>query len=95
MTGKEAYIDEMAGQLKEWSARIDRLEAEAKKAGDGVRTELNVKIDMLRQKQEHAAEWFKQLKESEEGAWEDIRSGTDKAWAGLKQAIHSAEEGFK
>jgi len=95
MGTKEEFIDGMAAQLKEWSGKIDEMEAKVKKSADGAKTELNKQVEELKRKKAVAEAKLRQLKESGTDAWEAVRGGAEKAWMDLKESIHSAGEKFK
>ena len=52
MGKKEAYIEKLEAQLREWSSKIDELQARADKAKADVKLEYEKQIGELRTKQE-------------------------------------------
>ena len=52
MGKKEAYIEKLEAQLREWSSKIDELKARADKAKADVKLEYEKQIGELRTKQE-------------------------------------------
>lgn len=95
MGKREEYIDKLAAQLKEWSAKIDELKARADKTAAEKKIELNKQVEALNSKRQEARQKLQQLKEAGEGAWESIQSGAEKAWRDLREAVNSAVEKFK
>lgn len=93
-TKKEAYIDNMAHQLKKWSARIDELESRTGQAAADVKAGYVRTIADLKVKRDILAGEIRDLKESGGEAWENVKTGVDNAWEDLKNAVHAAKERF-
>jgi chromosome segregation ATPase len=90
MGRKEAYIEKLEAQLREWSSKIDELKARADKAKTDVKLEYEEKIGELRARQETVRNKLQELKDSSGEAWEGIRDGLEKAWDELKNAVSGA-----
>jgi outer membrane murein-binding lipoprotein Lpp len=94
-TRKEAYIDKMAAQLKEWSAKIDELESMVGTAKADVKMGYENRIRELKEKRETAMQRLRELKDSSGEAWETFTAGVDNAWEDFKDALTAAREKFK
>jgi uncharacterized coiled-coil DUF342 family protein len=94
-TKKEEYIDNMATQLKEWSARIDELEARAGAAKAGLKEGYENRIYELREKRDAVTRKLQKTRKSGGAAWETLKAGVDNAWENLRDAITAAREKFK
>jgi uncharacterized coiled-coil DUF342 family protein len=95
MKNREEYIDQLAAQLKEWSAKIDELESKARAAKADVKTGYDNQIKQLKDKQDAAAKKLQDLKGASSGAWDTLKAGAETAWADLKNAVTAAKEKFK
>jgi chromosome segregation ATPase len=92
---REAYIEKLAVQLKEWNAQIDGLMAKAEKAKTDAGTEYARQIENLNQKKETATKKLEELKGKGEGAWEDIAAGIEKVPDDLKVTFDHVKTRFK
>ncbi|HNS13758.1 MAG TPA: hypothetical protein PKM08_00360 [Syntrophorhabdaceae bacterium] len=92
---REAYIEKLAAQLKEWNAQIDGLMAKAEKAKADAGTEYARQIENLNQKKETATKRLEELKGKGEGAWEDIAAGIEKVLDDLKVTFDQVKTRFK
>ncbi len=92
---REEYIDKLAAQLKEWSARIDEVEAKARAARADAKAGYEIQIRQLKDKRDVAARRLQELKSSSAEAWDTLKAGAETAWADLKSAITAAKEKFK
>lgn len=94
-TRKEEYIDKMANELKEWSAKIDELESKVSTAKADVKTTYEQRIRELKDKRDALSSKLHDLRDSSGEAWESFKAGVDNAWEDLKGAFSDAREKFK
>ncbi len=95
MENKEAYRQKLEAQMREWSAKIDLLKARADQAEAEAKIEYRNRIEDLRKKREVLREKLRELQKATDAAWKDIRAGTERAAADLKDALQSAFSKFK
>ena len=95
MDKKQAYVEKMQSQLKEWSLEIDRLKAKADEAKAEAKIEYAKRVEELRAMHENASKKLDELKASSDVAWEDLKTGIDASWSALSSAIKSAFSHFK
>jgi hypothetical protein len=95
MNSKDRYVQKMEDKLDEWSAEIDLMAAKAGKVAAGARTEYHEQVALLREKQADARQMLKGVRQSGEGAWEDLAAGIDLAWTAMREAVTSAKTRFK
>jgi uncharacterized coiled-coil DUF342 family protein len=95
MKNREEYIDQLAAQLKEWSAKIDELESKARAAKADVKTGYEGQIRQLKGQRDAAAQKLQELKGASADAWDMLKAGAETAWADLKSAVTAAKEKFK
>ncbi len=94
MSNKEAYKQKIRAQLDEWKAEADKLRARIKKKQADGKIDSSNYLDELKVKQQEARAKLKQLEDSGEDAWEDIKSGLEKATAELKESYQKARAKF-
>jgi SMC interacting uncharacterized protein involved in chromosome segregation len=95
MKSREEYIDRLAAQLKEWSAKIDELESKARAAKSDAKTGYENQIRQLKDKRDIATQKLQELKGASTEAWDTLKAGAETAWADLKNAVSAAKERLK
>ena len=95
MSKREEYINKMAAQLKEWSARMDVLKAKAEKAEADAKINYDSELESLRKRKEAAEKRLSELKNASESAWEDLKDGCEKSWQEFKSALDTAVSKLK
>jgi len=95
MSMKDAYLEKMEGQLREWGAKFDELRAKANKAEAGAKIECMKQLDSLTAKRDAAQTKLGEIRAAGEGAWEILKTGVESAWSELKAAIDGAATKFK
>lgn len=95
MKSREEYINKLAAQLKEWSAKVDELESKANVAKADVKTEYERQIRQMKDKRDTAMQKLQELKGASTDAWDTLKAGSEAAWADLKNAVTAAKERFK
>ena len=95
MKSREEYIDQLAAQLKEWSAKIDELESKARTAKADVKTNYENQIKQLKDKRDGAMHKLQELKGASAEAWDILKAGAETSWADLKKAVTAAADKFK
>jgi len=95
MKSKVEYIDKLAVQLKEWSAKIDDLQSKARVASANAKVGYEDLIRQLKDKQAIATKKLQELKDTSAEAWDTLKTGAEAAWAELEKAVIAAKEKFK
>jgi hypothetical protein len=78
---------EETSELKEWSAQLELLAAEAGDATADVKLNDSGELEVLRTKQHAAAEKIKELEEASADAWETVKESADKVWDDLRTGL--------
>ena len=94
MKSREEYIDKLAAQLKEWSAKIDELETKARAAKAEAKTGYENQIRQLKEKRDAAAKRLQELRDASGEAWEALKVGAEAAWTDLRKSVAEAKEKF-
>jgi uncharacterized coiled-coil DUF342 family protein len=95
MKSRDEYIDMLAAQLKEWSAKIDELEAKANVAKADVKAGYEKQVAQLKEQRDSATKKLQELKGASGEAWDVLKAGAETAWTDLKNAVAAAREKFK
>lgn len=95
MENKEAYREKLEAQLREWSAKIDLLKAKADQAEADAKIDYKNRIEDIRHRKEVLQAKLKELQKASDAAWKDVKAGTERAAADLKEALKSALSKFK
>ncbi len=92
---KEAYVEKIEDQLKEWGIQVDLLKAKAEKSKAEVKIKYLEQVQELKSKQEAARQRLHELTGSGDEAWEDFKEGVDHALSDMKKALKQAASRFK
>lgn len=95
MSTRDAYVEQLKARLDLWNAELSRLEAKAQGVQAEARAELERQASELRRRRDDAAEQMRRIQQAQEDAWEDLRSGTERAFAALGEAFERARGRFK
>ncbi len=95
MDKREEYEKRLEAELNEWSAKIDVLKAKAAKTKSDVEINFSEEIAILEAKKKSAGKKLRELQEAGDGAWDDMKTGIEKAWSDLGSAISQAASRFK
>lgn len=95
MSMKDAYLQKIDAQMEEWKTEIDKMKAKADKADADAKLKYYEQIEELRTKQQAAQEKLRELRNSSEDAWEDLKAGFELARVSLGEAIKSASSRFQ
>ena len=87
---RKAYEEKLDAQLKEWTSRIIVLKAKAETKMDYYKI-----IQALEHKRDEARTKLQALKTIGDEAWEEHKTGVEKAWDSFQTAFHGAAENFK
>ncbi len=94
MKSREEYIDKLAAQLKEWSAKIDELESRTRTARDDAKIGYENQIKQLKDQRDAATRKLQELKGASTEAWDVLKAGAETAWTEMKKAVNAAKEKF-
>ena len=95
MTERDAYVQKMKGQLDEWNAEIDKLQAQAEQKKGDAKLAYEQQINSLRQQRDDAQARLAGLQDSTGEAWEQLKAGVDEAWSSLKVSVERAASAFR
>ena len=95
MKTKDEYIEKLASELKEWSAKIDSLVAKAEDASAEVKLRCIEDFNALRSQEQAAIDKMKELEAASGDAWLQAKETADVVWADLKTGLALTIANFK
>jgi chromosome segregation ATPase len=95
MATKEAYRQKLEAQLAEWDARLEVLNARARKASADARIDYENELQGLKRQRERARDTLAELGRRSENAWEDVKTGAERAWDDMASALDKVAARFK
>lgn len=95
MSLKNAYREKMAAQLEEQRARLDLLKARTRRAVADGKIMAYEELADAESKFESAKARLKELGSASESAFEEMKSGVEKAWGELSASCAKAMEKIK
>jgi hypothetical protein len=90
METREAYHQKYEAQLKEWSAKVDVLKAQADKATAQAKIDMAPRISAFQDKLTHARTKLSSIAAATDDKWDDIKKDADDAWHDLKSSVEGA-----
>jgi len=94
-SSKEIFQQKLEAQLKELDVLFDNLKLQASLGTAELRTEVEKQLESLTHKRSAAQAKLNELSRRTEGAWEDLKVGTEKAWDEMRQALNQIAERFR
>lgn len=95
MTEKQAFQQKLEAQLGEWDAKLEELKSKAQEAKAEIRADYEKQLEILASKRDMARTKVLELRQRTEGAWEDLKGGTEKAWDEMRKALDHIASRFK
>lgn len=95
MESRDEYIRRMHETLDRLSAEIDHLSDRAGKVGAEAKTEVAARLAEAKVKRDAALARIDELKNSGDGAWQDLKAGAELARKALGDAVDSARARFR
>ena len=95
MTEKQAFQQKLEAQLKEWDAKLEELKSKAQDAKTEIQADYEKQLAILASKRDLARTKVLELRQRTEGAWDDLKGGTEKAWEEMRKALDHIASRFK
>jgi TolA-binding protein len=92
---KQEYSKQAQATLDDLSKKIDQLKEQAKIAKGEALTKIQTSLADLKAKEEQAKQRLQDVRSSTGAAWEQVKTGVDKAIAELQKAYNDASSHFK
>lgn len=95
VTTKQVFQQKLETQLKEWDAKFDALKAKAQEARAEIRADVEKQIEALAGKRAAAQAKILELRQRTEDTWEDLKTGAEKIWEEMHEALERIVSRFK
>jgi len=92
---KDTYEQRLQAKLEEWDAEIAKLKVKAGEVEAAAQTQYKQELEDLQERRKELEAKLEELRQSGEGAWEDIKAGIELSKDSLDQAIRSARARFQ
>ena len=92
---RKAFEEKFDAQLKGWSLELAMLKAKADKAKAEAKIDCYKTIETLQGKHDSARTKLRELRAAGDDAWEDLKTGAERAWTEVKASFSSADSRFK
>ena len=87
MSKREEFISKMGNRLKEWNVELDKLEEKVSTVKSELQGKYRQQIADLRKKRVEAEKKLSEIKASGEGAWDNLKGESERAWTALKDGF--------
>lgn len=95
MDTREAYKEKYAAQLAEWAAKLDVVEAQARKAKAQAKIDVAPHVDRVHEHYEAAKAKLEQVVQATDETWQDVKEGADEAWHDVQRSLEGALDALK
>lgn len=94
MNEKEAYQRKIEARIAEWNAEMDKLRAQARRLAAEGRIEAESRLQELTIKKKAAEAKLSELRNAGGDAWQELKSGIDRAVRELDESVKRAASNF-
>jgi hypothetical protein len=95
MGWKESYQNSVRSRLQDLDSRVEEVLDRADKATAEAKADSKVQLQELRSRQDQVKARLKELEETGESAWQDLKSGVEAAVVDLQAALNAAWSRFE
>ena len=92
---KDMFQQKLEAQLQELDSLFESLKLQASLGKAELRIELEKQLELLTHKRSAAQAKLSELSRRTEGAWEDLKGGTEKAWDEMRQTLNQIAARFR
>jgi chromosome segregation ATPase len=92
---RDAYVKDMKVKIEGWNKTIEKFQVKANQTTADVLEQYKREIEKLKLKRKEYDGKMSELESSGEAAWEDLKSGVDKAWQTMGDTLHAATSRFR
>jgi antirestriction protein ArdC len=86
-TTREGYRQQVEGQLKQWSTRLEALQAKAEGSGVEAKRELLAELAKLRKLEAAGRRHLVNVEAASAGAWDEVKVGLADKWTRVNGAV--------
>ncbi len=91
---KDEYMKKIEDRLAQYNVQLANMRTKGIRVGNGMRREYLSEIKMLEEKRDKLEKTYGQLKEGRMSAWEELKDGTEKAFAEFRTAFDKVKKRF-
>ena len=95
MSNTKEFSHALREKLDDWDYQFDRLIAKVQDIRAELREEAQEKIREFEQHRKELEAKLERIEEHSEDAWEDIKTGIELAWDGLRAGLLAARSEFE
>jgi len=95
MSLKEQFADQLKSQTDIWQAQIKDYQEQLQQAGAKAQSDYKKTVAQMEEKAEEARKLFQQVQSANEGAWKDMQTATQKAFAEIQEGWADALSRFQ
>jgi hypothetical protein len=95
MISREDYLKKLHDQLEKWNSEIDAFKVDAQNGKVDAELEFEKRIAQLRRNCEAARDKIKQIQESDNTGWEELRGGAEQMWNDIKGLFKDVKTEFR
>jgi hypothetical protein len=92
---KQAYLDKMNAQLREWTAKVEVVKARVAKGTADVRLDYHKRIENWNERESTFKSKIEELKGATAEGYENMKSGLQKMWDEVSHLVSSIEDNKK
>lgn len=94
MSKRDIFVEKLKGQLDEWNAEVDRLEAKASKIDAQSRARYRAYLQEIAGNIQRMEKQLATIKNSSADAWQELKAGAESAWKDFEQSVKRARDEF-
>ena len=79
MSERDQYIEKTKARIYQWNAEIDKIKAQLDEAEADAKIKYQKQLDEMRTQRNEAEAKLKEMRAASNDAWDDMKSGFDKA----------------
>jgi hypothetical protein len=95
MNKNKIYLEKIEANLAQYDAKLAGLKAKGAEIRADMKLEYISQTETLEKNRAGFMDKYKELKKSNDQAWDDVKAGTEKAWTELEESIEKAVSRFK
>jgi uncharacterized coiled-coil DUF342 family protein len=95
MEKRELYKQKYEAQIREWTARLDGMKAQAEKMTAQAKLDVKPHLDAVHAKFETAKARLSEIKGATNDRWDAVVKDVDHAWSEVKAAAEGAFDAMK
>ena len=92
---RKSFTEQFESQLEAWSAELEALEAEVKRAGSAGESASQRELEELREVRREARARLEEIRGAADGSWEHLTDEVERAFTRLRSAVEAARKAIR